>query len=89
MLLVYVFILYDKIYIFSSLFWNDPSRSNKTGQAQYLDTEFDHIQEKMKQWINVFMNCSLINNIRTGTIQQLCFIASWEIGDFKYQLLLI
>ena len=68
MLLVYVFILYDKIHIFSSLFGNDPSRSNKTGQVKYLNTEFDHIQEKMKQYINVFMNCSLFNNIRTGTI---------------------
>ena len=46
MLLVYVFILYDEIHVISSLFGNDPSRSNKTGQAQYLDTEFDHIQEK-------------------------------------------
>ena len=47
MLLVYVFILYDEIHIFSSLFRNDPYRSNKTGQAQYL--EFDHIQETIKQ----------------------------------------
>ena len=33
------------------------------------------------------MKFSLINKIRTATIQQLCFIAFWEICDFKVSII--